>query len=234
MTDKQNLRIKDLSMENRPRERLAAQGAKALTDGELLALVLRTGSGKQSAIELGNQMLRKLGGLNGLAKADLSTLKTLDGVGDVKASQMIAVMELAARLAAEEVKSKTTVFTPDDVAQLLLADLSKRAQEVFVVVLLNSRNHLIATEELYKGAQNGSTVRIAEIFASAIRLNAVNLIIAHNHPSGDATESPEDVNLTREVIEAGRLLDIRVLDHLVIGQKSYTSIRRNHDSLWLR
>lgn len=234
MTDKQNLRIKDLSLENRPRERLAAQGAKALTDGELLALVLRTGSGKQSAIELGNQMLRKLGGLNGLAKADLSTLKTLDGVGDVKASQMIAVMELAARLAAEEVKSKTTVFTPDDVAQLLLADLSKRAQEVFVVVLLNSRNHLIATEELYKGAQNGSTVRIAEIFASAIRLNAVNLIIAHNHPSGDATESPEDVNLTREVIEAGRLLDIRVLDHLVIGQKSYTSIRRNHDSLWLR
>lgn len=234
MKEKQNLRIKDLSLENRPRERLAAQGAKALTDGELLAIVLQTGSGKQSAIDLGNQMLRKLGGLTGLAKTDVATLKTLDGVGDAKASQVIAVMELAARLAAEEVKSKTTVFTPDDVAQLLLPDLSKRTQEVFVVVLLNSRNHLIATEELYKGAQNGSTVRIAEIFTTAVRLNAVNLIIAHNHPSGDATESPEDVNLTREVIEAGRLLDIKVLDHLVIGQKTYASIRQNHETLWLR
>jgi DNA repair protein RadC len=234
MKEKQNLRIKDLSLENRPRERLAAQGAKALTDGELLAIVLQTGSGKQSAIDLGNHMLRKLGGLTGLAKTDVATLKTMDGVGDAKASQVIAVMELAARLVAEEVKSKTTVFTPDDVAQLLLPDLSKRTQEVFVVVLLNSRNHLIAIEELYKGAQNGSTVRIAEIFATAVRLNAVNLIIAHNHPSGDVTESPEDVNLTREVIEAGRLLDIKVLDHLVIGQKTYASIRRNHETLWLR
>ena len=234
MKEKQNLRIKDLSLANRPRERLAAQGPKALTDGELLAIVLRTGSGKQSAIDLGNQMLQQLGGLNGLAKVDLATLKTLDGVGNAKASTVIAVMELAARLVAEEVKSKTTVFTPDDVAQLLLPDLSKRTQEVFVVVLLNSRNHLVGTEELYKGAQNGSTVRISEIFTTAVRFGAVSIIIAHNHPSGDATESPEDVNLTREVIEAGNLLDIKVLDHLVIGEKTYTSIRRKHDSLWLR
>ncbi|MGB4596035.1 MAG: DNA repair protein RadC [Anaerolineaceae bacterium] len=234
MKDKQNLRIKDLSRENRPRERLASQGPKALTDGELLAILLGTGSGKQSAIDLGNEMLQKLGGLNGLAKVDLATLKTLDGVGNAKASQVVAVMELAARLATEEIKSKTTVFTPDDVAQILLPDLSKRTQEVFVVVLLNSRNHLIATEELYKGAQNGSTVRVSEIFTTAVRLSAMNIIIAHNHPSGDATESPEDVNLTRQVIEAGNILDIKVLDHLVIGQKTYTSIRRKHESLWFR
>jgi DNA repair protein RadC len=172
--------------------------------------------------------------LNGLAKADMATLKTFNGVGKAKASQVIAAMELAARLASEQVRSKTTVYTPDDVAQLLLPDLSKRTQEVFVVVLLNSRNHLIGTEELYKGAQNGSTVRVSEIFTTAVKAKAVNIIIVHNHPSGDATESPEDVNLTREVIEAGRLLDIKVLDHLVIGQKTFTSIRRNHESLWVR
>lgn len=234
MKEKTSLRIKDLSEENRPRERLAARGAKALTDGELLAIVLQTGSGKQSAIDLGNQMLTKLGGLNGLAKVDLATLMTLDGVGNAKASQIVAVMELAARLAAEEVKQRTTVYSPDDVAQLLLPHLSKQSQETFVVVLLNNRNHLIGTEELYKGAQNGSTVRISEIFTTAVRSNAVNIIIAHNHPSGDPTESPEDVNLTREVIEAGNLLDIKVLDHLVIGQKTYVSIRRKHESLWIR
>ena len=234
MKDNKKLRIKDLSLENRPRERLAALGPKVLTDGELLAILLQTGTGEQSAIDLGNQMLSSFGGLNGLAKVDLVTLKSLNGIGDAKASKIIATIELATRLAAEEIKTRITVFTPDDVAQLLLPDLSKRNQEVFVVVLLNSRNHLIATEELYKGAQNGSTVRVSEIFNIAVRFNAVKIIIAHNHPSGDSTESPEDVNLTREVIAAGNLLDIKVLDHLVIGQKSYTSIRRNHESLWIR
>jgi len=234
MKDKPTLRIKDLSLENRPRERLAALGPKALTDGELLAIVLQTGSGKQSAIDLGNQLLSKYAGLNGLSKVDLATLKSINGIGNAKASKVLAVMELAARLAAEQIKTKKTVFTPDDVAQLLLADLSKRPQEVFVVVLLNSRNHLIGVEELYKGAQNGSTVRICEIFTTAVRMNAVSIIIAHNHPSGDSSESPEDVNLTREVIAAGDLLDIKVLDHLVIGQKNYTSIRRQHETLWLK
>lgn len=233
MVERNNVRIKDLQTENRPRERLSRLGAGVLSDGELLAILLSSGTSEKSSIELGNEILKELGGLNGLARADISSLMSIKGVGEAKAAQLMAAMELAIRLKRADIQPRKTVLSPQDVAEMLLPGLSKESQEVFWVVYLNRRNQMLHMEELFRGAQDRSTINIGEIFTQAVRRKAISIIVAHNHPSGDPSESPEDVNLTRAVIEAGRILDIDVLDHLVIGQKTYTSIRREHPSLWL-
>jgi len=155
-------------------------------------------------------------------------------VGLAKAARIKAAVELGNRLAKERGgKEKITIRGPEDVVRLVGLDLRGKEQEELWVIWLNVRNQVLGIDRLYKGSQDSSSVRVGEIFARAIRNSANAVILAHNHPSGEAAESPEDVNLTRAVIEAGRLLDIRVHDHIIIGREDFSSIKQNHPALWV-
>ncbi|MGI6249848.1 MAG: RadC family protein [Anaerolineaceae bacterium] len=229
---KQSITVKELDLANRPRERLIAQGASALTDGELLAILLNSGTTQLNAIELGNKLLAELKGLNGLKRAEYSTLIGIEGVGTAKACRILAALELANRLQRNSGEDPFVVKTPEDVERLLGNELRGKNQEELHVIWLNTRNHVLGSERLYKGSQESSTVRVNEVFKQAVRYGASGVIIVHNHPSGDPAESPDDVNLTKSLVEAGQILDIRVLDHIIIAAKGIVSIRRNHPSLW--
>jgi len=227
------MRVKDLSESNRPRERLVNDGAQVLTDGELLAILLRTGIPGINAVEMGNQIMKKFGSLSGIQKADFSALCEMEGIGMAKAAQIKAAVELGNRLSRERLDLDDIISKPEDAIALVGYELRGKEQEELWVLLLTTRNRLIGKDRLYKGSLNSSSVRVGEVFKMAIRNNAKSIILFHNHPSGDAHESPEDVNLTKSVIEAGKLLDIDLLDHIIIAGSEHVSIRKNHPTLWL-
>ena len=234
MSDKKNsIRVKDLNESSRPRERLVSEGAQALSSGELLAILLRVGVQGTNAVELGNQILARFGSLSAIQKADFADLCEMNGVGIAKAAQIKAAVELCSRLAREHLDLNPVISTPEEAIALVGYELRGKEQEELWVVLLNTRNRIIGKDRLYKGSLNSSSVRIGEVFKMAIRNNAKSIILFHNHPSGDANESPEDVNLTRSVIEAGKLMDVDVLDHIIIAGSEHVSIRKNHPSLWM-
>lgn len=226
------LRIAEMPEDNRPRERMLAEGSAALSDGELLAVLLGSGSKGVNAIELGNRILRDLGGFNGIHRTDLEVLKKFPGVGLAKAARIKAAVELGNRLSREAFNKKNVIRSPEDAVELVAYEMRGKSQEELWVLGLDVRNQLLNRQRLYKGSQDSSTARVSEIFKNAVALGYYGIMLVHNHPSGDPDESPEDVNLTRAVIQAGQLLDIRVLDHIIIGQQSFTSLKRNHPSLW--
>ena len=233
MTDSHNsLRIADLEQENRPRERMVTEGAQALSDGELLAILLGSGAKGFNAIDLGNRILRELGGFNGIHRADITEIQKISGVGLAKAARIKAAVELGNRLSKEKLESPGVIRTPEDVVQLVGLELRGKDQEELWVLWLNVRNKFLGKDRLYKGSQDSSTVRVSEIFTKAVRNGAYSIVLVHNHPSGEAGESPEDVNLTRAVVEAGILLDIKVLDHIIIGRDGFVSLKKNHPGLW--
>lgn len=212
--------IRDLPTAERPRERLARYGPEQLTTGELLAIIWRTGSSgheRESAVTIANRALRDFGGLAGLARASLAELERLKGVGPVKAIELRAALELGRRLATLQPEERPVIKSPRDVFHLVHSEMALLQQEHLRILLLNSKNHVLAIKEIYRGTLNSSSVRIAELFREAIRENCASLIIVHNHPSGDPTPSPEDVRVTSEAVKAGQLLDIEVLDHLIVG-----------------
>lgn len=216
--------IKDLPPSERPRERLLARGPSALANQELLAIVLRTGVKSENAVAVAQRLLARFGGLEGLARASLGELCAERGLGEAKAAQLQAALELGRRLAAARPEARVQVRSPSDVAHLLL-EMGLLEQEHLRVVLLNTRNQVLAVREVYKGAADRATIRVAEVFREAIRANSTAVVVAHNHPSGDPSPSPEDVRVTEEIVQAGKLLDIEVLDHLVIGRDRYVSLR---------
>jgi DNA repair protein RadC len=219
-------RIADLHESDRPRERLARLGAQALSKAELLAILLRVGVSGENAIQVGERLLHDFGGLAGLHRAPLEELTRQHGIGAAKAAQIKAAIELGRRLASEAPEETTTISSPEDAARLLQYEMSALEDEHLRVILLDTRNHVLGEpQDLYHGSVNSSQVRIGEVFKPAIRRNATALILAHNHPSGDPTPSPDDVALTRVCVEAGKLLDIDVLDHLVIGRGRYVSMK---------
>lgn len=223
--------IKDLPRDARPRERLRDQGAGALSNAELLAIILRTGVGgadpasKENVIELAQRLLARFRGLSGLYRASFADLCGEHGLGPAKAAQLKAALELGRRLVAEQPEERVAVRSPADVANLLQLEMAMLPQEVLKVVLLDTKNRVLGIRQIYQGSVNTSQVRIAEVFRDAVNQNAPAIVVVHNHPSGDPTPSPEDVRVTEALIEAGRLLDIDVLDHLVIGQQRYVSLR---------
>lgn len=225
-------KIVDLAASDRPRERMLAEGVQALTNGELLALLLNNGTQEMSAIDLGNHILNELGGFSGIHREDLSGLLAIKGVGLAKATRIKAAVEVGQRLANEKLEDGFQVKTPEDIAELVGHEMRGLQQEELWVLLLNSRNKYLGRHELYKGSQDATTVRVGEIFKEAVRRNVYAIALVHNHPSGNANESPEDVNLTKAVIEAGSVLDIRLLDHVIIAGNDHASIRRNHPELW--
>jgi DNA repair protein RadC len=222
---KPTYRISDLHESDRPRERLAALGPQALTNAELLAILLRVGVQGENAVEVGQRLLNKFSGLNGLHRAPFKELMDQHGLGEAKAAQIKAAIELGRRLILEAPQERPAINSPADAAALLQYEMSALEQEHLRVMLLDRRNRVTEIVEVYKGSVNSSQVRVGELFKDAIRANASAVIVAHNHPSGDPTPSPDDVAVTRAIVQAGKLLDIDVLDHLVIGQGKWVSLK---------
>ena len=218
-------RIMDLHESDRPRERLAALGPQALTNAELLAILLRVGVRGESAVTVGQRLLNKFGGLSGLHRAPFADIKKQHGLGEAKASQIKAAIELGRRLTLESPNERPAINSPADAAALVQYEMSALEQEHLRVMLLDRRNRVLETVEVYKGSVNSSQVRVGELFKEAIRTNASAVIVIHNHPSGDPTPSPDDVAVTRAIVQAGKLLDVDVLDHLVIGQGKWVSLK---------
>lgn len=217
--------IHDLAQSERPRERLALYGASALSTAELIAILLRVGVEGENVVRLAERLLQTFGGLTGLHKADLHELEAQHGMGPAKAAQLKAALEIGERLRIARLDEKPTIHSPGDAAEILQHSMSALEQEELRVILLDTRNQVLGTEIVYRGSLNSSQIRIGEVFKAAIRRNAASVIIAHNHPSGDPTPSPEDIAVTRAFVQAGKLLDVEVLDHLVIGMNRWVSLK---------
>jgi DNA repair protein RadC len=217
--------VKEMPEDERPRERLARVGAQALATGELLAIILRVGVGGENVLTMSNRLLSQYGGLAGLARADFAQLTAERGLGPAKTSQLLAAFELGRRLTLEAPEERVQIRSPSDASHILLPLIGHKEQENFMVLYLDTRNRVTDQEVLYKGSLNTSLVRTAEVFRGAVRRNCASIIVSHNHPSGDPNPSPEDIALTRRLVEAGKLLEVDVLDHLVIGHNRYISLR---------
>jgi DNA repair protein RadC len=218
-------RIKELPAQERPRERLRSSGASSLSTSELLAIVLRTGMPSENALAFATRVLTRFGGLAGLARASFGELCAESGMGEAKTSQLKAALELGRRLVSAGPTERTVVRSPQDVANLLMADMEYLDQEQLRVVLLNTKNQVIAIAEVYRGNVSSSVVRASEVFREAVRENCPAIIVVHNHPSGDPAPSPEDVKVTQQIVDAGKTLDIEVLDHIIIGRHSFVSLK---------
>lgn len=216
---------RDLPIAERPGERLARHGPAGLSSAELLGLVLIGGAGASSTAALAEEALTRCEGLAGLAAASLEELQRLPGLGPTRAARLSAAFELGRRAVADWPAGRWTIRTPADLASRLMVDLGHLTSEELRVVLMDTRNGVLATRTVYRGNVSAALVRIGELFRDAVRLHAPRLILVHNHPSGDPTPSPDDLHMTAEAVAAGRLLDITVLDHLVIGHGSYVSLR---------
>jgi len=226
-----NPRIKDMAAQDRPRERLVLEGADALSNAELIAILLRTGLKGYSAIHIAQQLLAKFGTLDGLARAPLEELRQVKGVGRDKAVTLKAAFTLARKMAAEMRAESPLLDTPERIADLLREESRPQDVEQFRVVLLNTRRRLIGLETISQGTLDTILVHPREVFKRAIAANASAVVLVHNHPSGDPTPSEADIKVTRDLIRAGQLLKIEVLDHVIIGrrtterQKDYVSLR---------
>jgi len=220
-----SLTIKELPADGRPREKLKALGPGALSDGELLAIILRMGTHGESVVDLSHRLLKTYGGLAGLARVSFAGLCEVHGLGEAKACQLKAALEMGRRLLLAQPEERLQVRSPADLVPILMLEMGPLDQETLRVVLLNTKNQVIKFSDVYRGSLNSSLVRVAEVFKEAVRVNAAAIIVAHNHPSGDPTPSPEDARVTEQIVAAGKLLEIEVLDHLVIGERTYVSLR---------
>jgi DNA repair protein RadC len=209
-----------------PRELLARDGAAALSDAQLVALLLRTGARGpwHTALDVGAALLASHGGLAGLDRASFRELCAARGLGPAKAAGLMAALELGRRLVAGDGRRKARLSSSREVAGRFTPRLFNLPREVFIAVLLNARNEVIREITIAVGCLTGSLVHPRELFQPAVRDSAAAVILVHNHPSGDPTPSPEDVQLTERLVEAGRILGIRVLDHVVVAQGGYASL----------
>lgn len=212
------LRLKDQPASERPRERLISHGADALSNAELLAILLRTGLQGLNALEIGKQLLQKYGSLHSLARASLEDLQTVRGIGRDKAVTLIAAFTLARKMAEEMRQEAPLLDTPDAVASLMREDNRLRDVETFQILLLNTRRRLIEVVKISEGTLDTILVHPREVFKSAITAHAAAIILTHNHPSGDPSPSEADIKVTRDLIRAGQLLKIDVLDHVILGR----------------
>jgi DNA repair protein RadC len=225
--DTRPYRISEISVEERPREKMALHGASILTDAELLAILLRTGIQGENAIDMGKRLLLEYGGIQGIHRIGLDEFCQARGIGLAKAAQIKAAIELGRRLNSADEVEHPVISSPIDVVSLVQYEMLGFIQEHLWVLLLNTKNQVMRVVKIYKGTLNSSTVRIAELFKPAITRNAAAIILVHNHPSGDPTPSSEDIRLTRTVVQAGKMLDIDVLDHIIIGEAgSYASLKQ--------
>jgi DNA repair protein RadC len=221
------LKLREIPKEERPRERMIAYGAGALSNAELIAILLRTGTKNESAVSLAQRLLKQCGGLRQLVEMEMEQLTDIKGIGTAKALQILAAFELGKRLARTGPGTPISIRSPQDVAELFMEELRYLPKEHFVCLYLNSKNHVISRETLSVGTLNASLVHPREVFRPAIQKNSASIICAHNHPSGDPTPSPEDIQMTQRLYEAGKLIGIELLDHIIIGDNRYISLKEH-------
>lgn len=222
---KTTYRITDIAESERPRERLARLGPRALSNAELLAILVRIGVAGENAVQVAQRLLNTFNGVTGLHRAAFSEVCDQHGIGTAKAAQIKAALELGYRMKQESIE-QGSIHSPEEAAHLIVHEMSALEQEELWVILLDTRNHHLSTDMVYKGSLNSSQVRVGELFKNALRRNAASIIVAHNHPSGDPTPSPDDIAVTRAIVQAGKILDVDVLDHLVIGGGKFISLKQ--------
>jgi DNA repair protein RadC len=216
------LRIKDQPVSERPRERLVAHGAAALSNAELIAILLRTGLKGMNAVEVGRQLMNRFGSLQSLALASVDDLKKVKGIGRDKAVTLVAAFALAHKMSQELQEESPVLDNPENVVRLLRGKNLVKNVETLQVLLLNTRKRLIRVEEVTDGTIDTLLVHAREVFKHAISANASAIVLAHNHPSGDPTPSEADIKVTRDLIRAGQLLKIEVVDHVILGRPTAT------------
>ncbi|KMT21536.1 RadC family protein [Clostridium cylindrosporum] len=220
-----NLSIKEIPQNDRPRERLLKYGAEVLSNSELLAVILRTGTRNLNAISLAQNILSSKEGLKFLCSASVQELSSISGIGSAKAAIIKASIELGRRLRNFRTDEKIKITSPKDMANMLMEDMRYLKKEHFRVVFLNTKNIVLDVSDLSIGTLNSSVVHPREVFYDAIKKTAYSIVICHNHPSGDPTPSSEDINVTNRLSEVGKIIGIELLDHLVIGDGVYVSFK---------
>lgn len=217
--------IKDFPIEDRPRERLIQHGAASLSNQELLAILLRTGTKSKSALQLANKLLAQFDGLLWLKEAALEEIMGIKGIGKVKAVQIAAAIELGRRIGNLTYNDRYIIRSPEDGANYVMNDMRFLTQEHFVCLYLNTKNQVLHRQTIFIGSLNASIVHPREVFKEAFRRSAASIICFHNHPSGDPTPSREDIEVTNRLVECGKMMGIEILDHLIIGDNKYVSMK---------
>ena len=217
--------VREMPVAERPRERLAAHGPAALSSTELLAVLWGSGGTAGSSLEVAERVVWQHGSIGEIARADILELVHTPGIGAARAAQLVAAFEIGRRSATAPRDSRWIIRAPRDVCDRLSPEMAWLEREEMRVLMLNAKNHVLRAVTVYQGNVSAALVRVAELFRDAVRIHAANLILVHNHPSGDPEPSPDDIHLTVEAIAAGKLLDIAVLDHVVIAGDSHVSLR---------
>ncbi len=223
--EENRLMIRDFPQDERPRERLVQSGASSLSNQELLAILLRTGTKSESVLQLSNRLLTHFDGLNLLKDASLEEITKTKGIGLAKAVQIMASVELGRRISNLAFDDRYSIRSPEDGANYVMNDMRFLAQEHFVCLYLNTKNQVLHKQTIFIGSLNASIVHPREVFKEAFRRSAASIICIHNHPSGDPTPSREDIEVTKRLVECGRIIGIDVLDHLIIGEKKFISLK---------
>ena len=225
MTAERSYTVRDLPLSERPRERLLKRGAEAMNTMELLAIILRTGVKGDSVLMTSQKLLSEFGNLQNIAQASVAEMCRVRGIGKAKAIQIKAALELGKRIEDPDYKPGYPVQTPEEAVKSVQSKLKGKRKEHFYILCLNTRNRVDETRQVSIGNLDSSIVHPREVFKDAISSLAAAVIFVHNHPSGDLEPSAEDINLTKRLIEAGELLGIPVLDHIIVGNKGYTSLK---------
>jgi DNA repair protein RadC len=221
-----HLSIKELPEEERPRERCLSRGPAALSTSELLAILLRTGTRGKTAIDMAGELLAHFGSLRGISAAEPIELSRVAGLGAARAAQVVAALELARRFTDEEVRLAETLSGAEETYRFLKPRLRDLPHEVFAVIFLNQKHGILAYRELFRGSIHASSVHPREIVKAVLKENAAAVILAHNHPSGHVSPSPDDLRLTEDLKALLAHLDVRVVDHLIVGGNGYFSFAR--------
>lgn len=219
--------MKEVPAEDRPREKLMKKGSSTLTDEELVAILLRTGTSDLNALDLAQYILRSSGGLSGLMQYSFEDLSKIHGVKEAKACQLLAGIELGKRAFAREAREKFSLSSPQSIADLMMTEMRYLKIEKFIALLLDTKNHLIAQEEISIGGISYSLVDPRSVFEAGLRKGANAMVLVHNHPSGNPHPSEEDKLLTKRMAEVGELLSLKILDHIIIGDQKYFSFKEH-------
>lgn len=221
-----NVRINDIPENERPIEKLLINGPDSLNNAELLAIILRTGIRGENVIALSNRLLSEVDGLDGLLVSNYSEITNIKGIKKIKASQIIAMVELFSRFKTLRSLSKGyKISSPSQLSEMLMNEMTDLSQEVLKLIMLNTKNEVIGVKDVFKGSLNTSIVHPREIFKEAVKRSSASIIICHNHPSGDPSPSKEDVNITMRLKECGSIMGISLLDHIIIGNKKFVSLK---------
>ncbi|MFT0799894.1 DNA repair protein RadC [Bacillus swezeyi] len=219
------MKLRDFPEDERPRERLLNIGAESLSNHELLAILLRTGTKKESVLQLSNRLIQTFDGLRLLKEASVEELSSISGIGRAKAVHILAALELGRRIHKLVYEERHVIRFPEDAANVLMEDMRFLSQEHFVCLYLNTKNQVIHKRTVFIGSLNSSIVHPREVFKEALKRSAASFICVHNHPSGDPAPSREDIDVTRRLGECGQLLGIELLDHIVIGDQKFVSLK---------